>query len=172
VPRALGEDHQHALVGQQALGVLGQPGEVPEAARELRRERHLVEELLRHALREPRRVHLEELRRDHHHPVDRDATGVVADEHHAPVLRHVLDAVGLDGEVVPEQVLHRGEPGPEVVLRDPVRIDAERVEGDLEPVEALFDLGIDGEAHVASVRRPVARAILVSCGASSSSQWR
>jgi hypothetical protein len=124
--------------------VLGQAGELAEAQRPLGGKRHLAEELLRHALREPRRLLLEEDRSQHHRAVDRDAARVIPDQHAATARRDVLDAERLDLEVAAVEPRERGEELREVLLRDAVGIVAEAVEGQLEPAHALADLGVDG----------------------------
>src|SRR5579859_834704 len=143
--RALGEDHEHAVVLEQALGVLGQRSEVPGARRPRAHEGEAREELLGHPLREARRLELEEARRDDHRAVDGDAAGVVADDHRAAARRHVLDAARLDGEVPAVEGRERRQRDAQVALRDAERVDADAVEGQLEPLDAIADVEV--EAH-------------------------
>ena len=56
--RALGEHHEQPLFAEQALGVLGQAGELARARRPEVHEGDAVHELLGHALREARDVHV------------------------------------------------------------------------------------------------------------------
>ncbi len=105
------------------------------------------EELLGHALGEAWRLHLEQARRDDHGAVDGDAARVVADEDRAPARGHVLDAAGLDREVMAVRSREGGHRQAQVRLRHAVRIDAERVERQLETIDALPHLTADSQRH-------------------------
>ena len=127
--------------------MLRQARELPRPGGPETREGEPVEELLHHPLREARGLHLQQARGDDHRAVDGDPAGVVAHEHRAASRGDVADAEGVDAEVVAVHRRERREGAAQVLARDAVGVQAERVEGQLEPIDAVTDVLVEAEAQ-------------------------
>jgi len=142
---SLGKHHEQAVLVQQALGVLGQPGELTGARGPEVHEGDAVHELLDHPLRQARRVHLQQAGGDDHGAVDGDPAGVVADQHGSSTGGDVLDAGGLHAEVVTVERGDGGQPDAQVLPRDAEGIQPESVERKRQAVDAIADFLVDAK---------------------------
>src|SRR5258708_31886638 len=123
-----------------------QAGELAAAAGPHRGEREAVDELLRHPLREARRLHLEEAGGDDHGAVEGDAARVVSHQHGPAVRRDVLDAEAAHVEVTLVEQPEDAEGDRQMPLGDAVGIDPTRVEEQFKAVDARGDV-VAGHAH-------------------------